>query len=98
MLEHVYNNDTRVPLLWSRDISSVPAKQNQKQNVNENTKKTFFLPYRSDYNSSVDQLIQENGGRNDIDTVKLWALMGEKVYEQNVWGFFSPCTTPDGDS
>eukprot|EP00947_MAST-08B_sp_MAST-8B-sp1_P001965 g1965.t1 len=59
ILDHVYNNATRQPLLWRR-----PNQQ----------KKTLFLPQRSDYNETVAQLIRSNGGRNDIDVVGMWAL------------------------
>ena len=78
LLDHVYNNATRAPLLWSR----VPGKA------------TFFLPATSAYNASVDRLIQSNGGRDNIDTIKMWALSVGKG--SSTWGFFSPCTQPDG--
>ena len=78
LLDHVYNNATRAPLLWSR----LPGRP------------TFFLPANDHYNASVDALIQRNGGRHNIDTIKMWAL---NVYNSSTtWGFFAPCTLSDG--
>ena len=78
LLDHVYNNATRAPLLWSR----VAGKQ------------TFFLPATTAYNATIDALIQSNGGRDNIDTIKMWALSVGKG--SSTWGFFSPCTQSDG--
>ena len=78
LLDHVYNNVTRAPLVWSR----LPGKL------------MFFLPANGAYNSSVDAMIQRNGGRNNIDTVKMWALGIKKG--SATWGFFAPCTQADG--
>jgi len=78
LLDHVYNNATRAPLLWSRHAG----------------KPTFFLPATSAYNATVDAMIRHNGGRQNIDTVKMWALSVGKG--SSTWGFFAPCTKADG--
>ena len=80
LLDHIYNNASRAQLVWSRPSSK--------------GKMTFFLPATGAYNATVDAMIQSNGGRNNIDTVKMWAL--NVVKGSNTWGFFSPCTTPSG--
>lgn len=58
----------------------------------QNGKKVVFLPYNSGcYNAEEEQLILSNGGKKDTVTVKMWALFKEKDYNNDVWGFFSPC-------
>ena len=81
MLDHIYNNATRAPLIWR-----MPSAQR--------SQKTFFLPDNGSYNASVQALIESNGGRGDIHTVKMWALFGKSSYARGSWGFFSPCTSP----
>ena len=81
LLDNVYNNETRAKLLWSRVAGS--------------GKSTFFLPATGAYNSTVAALIQSNGGRNNIDIVKMWAL-GSVGKGSTTWGFFAPCTTAEG--
>ena len=89
LLDHFYNNETRAQLIWHK-------KSNDDKNNNDNNKLTFFLVGQGKYNSTVDALIQKNGGRNNINTVVMWALFGETTYENDVWGFFSACVTPSG--
>ena len=60
MLDHIYNNATRAPLIWR-----MPSAQR--------SQKTFFLPDNGSYNASVQALIESNGGRGDIHTDK-WRL------------------------
>ena len=56
-----------------------------------------FLPWNPTcYDAGVEAEIQSNGGRNDVATVKMWALFGSPDFQQDVWGFFSPCTSPSG--
>ena len=85
LLEHIYNNATRAPLVWRRpsQLATTP-------------KKTFFVPDNGSLNASVNALIAANGGRHDVEIVKMWALFGESGYSAGSWGFFSPCTTPAG--
>ncbi len=78
LLDHVYNNATRAPLVWSGHTGKL----------------SFFLPATSAYNGTVDAMIRHNGGRQNIDTIKMWALNVGKG--ASTWGFFAPCTTSDG--
>jgi hypothetical protein len=41
----------------------------------------------------VEASIRANGGRNDVTTIRMWALFGNASYQQGSWGFFSPCTS-----
>lgn len=41
-------------------------------------------------------LIEANGGRNDIEVLSMWAMMGNSTFAQGVWGFFSGCIGADG--
>ena len=51
----------------------------------------FLYPTTNAYNETVDAMIQRNGGRDNVETIKMWALnVGEG---STTWGFFSPCTT-----
>jgi hypothetical protein len=86
LLKQFYNNETRSQLIWRK----------QSRVESTNNKLTFFLVGQGKYNPAVDALIQKNGGRNNIRTVVMWALFGEKTYENNVWGFFSPCVANGG--
>ena len=85
LLDHVYNNMTRAPLVW---------RENAKNNaLPTDEKMTFFLPATNSYNETVDAMIQSNGGKNNIETVKMWAFVGKG---STTWGFFAPCTTSKG--
>jgi hypothetical protein len=95
LLDHVYNNATRAPLVWSRpDTDAAAAADDDDKKNNHGEKMTFFIPATSAYNETVDAMIQSNGGRHNIATVKMWALNVGKG--STTWGFFSPCTTPTG--
>ena len=75
LLTHFYNNVTRSSLIW---------KENGIQ-------KTFMVPDNGNYNQTVSNLIQANGGLHDISIIKVWALFGSEKYHNGTWGFFSPC-------
>lgn len=60
----------------------------------QNNKKIMFIPYNPTcYDPATITLIEANGGRNDVKTIPMWALFGEPMYSEGVWGFFSPCTS-----
>jgi len=40
--------------------------------------------------------IKSNGGRNDVMTIKMWALFGSAKYTEGDWAFFSHCVTSSG--
>eukprot|EP00912_Choanoflagellata_sp_UC4_P000340 UC4_evm3s209 len=82
LLDNVYNNPSTQDLVWKRP--------------NNGNKFTIFVPDNSNLNDTVNALIESNGGRNNVEVVKMWALFGEKNYEKGSWGFFSPCTTSTG--
>ena len=81
ILEQFYNNATRAQLIWRKGGADM----------------TFFIVGAAGkYNKTVDSLIQKNGGRQNIQTVKMWALFGKPGFDTDEWGFFSPCTAPGG--
>ena len=80
LLDHFYNNATRAELIWRK----------------EDKEMTFFVVGAGKYNATVNALIKKNGGRNNIKTVKMWALFGKPDFDTDEWGFFSPCTIPAG--
>jgi len=52
----------------------------------------IFIPYREDcYDASEEDIMRFNDGKNDITTIKMWALFDKVKYYQEVWSFFSPC-------
>lgn len=79
LLTNLYNNATYDSLIY-RDPQS--------------NKKVVFLPDNpSCYSAAVETMIRSNGGRNDIETRRMWALFGGDKFASGTWGFFSPCTT-----
>ena len=81
LFDHIYNNVTYSDLIYRQA-----------------GKKVVFLPYAGANCWDVGEaaLIRANGGRNDVQTIPMWALFGKPAYEQGAYGFFSPCTTPGG--
>jgi hypothetical protein len=68
LLANLYNNATFDPLVY-RDPAT--------------GKKVVFLPYNpSCYDAATEALIQSNGGRNDVTTIKMWALFSPQTYAQ----------------
>ncbi len=64
LVDKFYNNETYSDLLYKMD-----------------GKKVVFLPYNPTcYDPGVEAEIQSNGGKNDITTVKMWALFGQPYY------------------
>jgi hypothetical protein len=60
LLDHVYNNATRAPLLFRRPSQTPPSS-------GQPLKMTFFVPQNGFHNATVDALIAANGGRNNIE-------------------------------
>jgi len=81
LLQHFYNNATRASLIWTQEGT---------------TQKTFMVPDNGSYNQTVSALIASNGGRQDIQVIKVWALFGRSTFAQGTWGFFAPCTDAKG--
>jgi hypothetical protein len=80
-LNRLYNNATFAPLVYT-----------------QNGKKVYFVPYTSTcYDPATVALIENNFGRNDVTVVPVWALFGQQAYTEGVYGFFAPCTDPNGD-
>lgn len=80
LLDNIYNNATLEPLVYK-----------------QGGKKVMFLPDNSNcYDAGTEALIQSNGGRNDVITIRMWALFGAPSYASGSWGFFSPCTSASG--
>lgn len=76
LLQHIYNNDTLGSLVYT-----------------QGGKKVVFLPDTpACYDADTEALIRNNFGRNDVTTIRMWALFSPQTYSQGVWGFFSPCT------
>jgi hypothetical protein len=75
LLTHFYNNMTRSSLIWKEN----------------GIKKTFMIPDNGNFNQTVSNLIETNGGLHDISIIKVWALFGSDKYHNGTWGFFSPC-------
>jgi hypothetical protein len=85
LLDTLYNNATLAPLVWRLG-----------------GKMALFVPYTpSCYDPATVNLMESNGGRNDVVVVPMWALFGDGSgggpWKQGVWGFFSPCTDAKGD-
>jgi hypothetical protein len=91
LLDHVYNNATRAPLLWRRPSQSLDAQSKPKM--------TFFVPDNGHMNTSVNALIAANvgGASGEIDVVSMWAMMGGDHHDPGMWAFFSTCRVPSGE-
>lgn len=61
--------------------------------VNKKTGKKVFMVTDNNKGISPDVLsaIESNGGRNDIDVIKVWADIPPQKYSSGTWGFFTPC-------
>jgi hypothetical protein len=92
-LDHVYNNATRQPLLWRRPDQ--PEVLNADGTVAP-LKMAFFVPDNQFYNETVNGMIEFNGGRKNIEVIRMWALQSKKSFDTGSWSFFSGCTTPAG--
>lgn len=81
LLDNLYNNATFSPLVYRM-----------------NGKMVVFVPYSGAhcYDEATVAAIESNGGRDNVVVVPMWALFGQSTYTQGVYGFFSPCTSPDG--
>lgn len=81
MLENLYNNASYADLVYTQD-----------------GKQVVFVPYAGAncWSESEAALIRENGGRNNVQTIPMWALFGEAAQRAGAWGFFSPCTDENG--
>jgi hypothetical protein len=53
-------------------------------------KKVFFVPDSPD--QSLIEIVESNGGRNDILVQEMWALFANGTYDSGRWAFESPCT------
>ena len=100
LLTHFYNNATRSSLIWKDpfsaavDLDSAVSSEemgNGINGINGIQKKIFMIPDNGNYNQTVSNLIQANGGLYDISIIKVWALFGSDKYHNGTWGFFSPC-------
>ena len=85
LVDELYNNETYQDLVYKQD-----------------GKKVVFVPHAGSncYDYAEAQLIENNGGRNDIRVIPMWALFGDgggAAWDQGVWGFFSPCVDAAGD-
>ena len=88
LLDHVYNNATRAPLVWRRP-SQAPSSA---------SKMTFFVPDNGSMNATVNALIAANvgGAGGEIDVVSMWAMMGGTHHDPDMWAYFSACRLPSG--
>lgn len=79
LLDTIYNNASYDALIYK-----------------QNGKKVVFVPDNpSCYDAGVEQQIRSNGGRNDVTTIRMWALFGPDSYKSGSWGFFSPCVSSE---
>jgi hypothetical protein len=81
LLDNFYNDPERTSLIWRRPLGG--------------NKMTYFVTDNSFNNDTVNAMIASNGGRNDVEVLKMWALFGEANYDDGSWGFFSPCLLSD---
>ena len=93
LLDHFYNNATRAELIWRQPDTTANRNLAGEKAIN-NGKLTFFLVGASKYNATVDSMIRYNEGRNNIETVKVWALFGKSDYMAGEWGFFHHAQRP----
>ena len=78
-LDRLYNNPSYQELLLINKL---------------NGKKVFMVPDKpgdGQPSPNVVTAIQSNGGRNDIDVIKVWADKPPEMYYNGTWGFMSPC-------
>lgn len=80
----LYNNATFEPLVFRDPISG---------------KKVFFVPDAppSPPDPALLAAVESNGGRNDVITQSMWAEFDPSLFDNGLWAFFSPCTTPGGE-
>eukprot|EP00051_Salpingoeca_urceolata_P028747 m.487986 g.487986 ORF g.487986 m.487986 type:complete len:593 (+) comp25457_c0_seq1:54-1832(+) len=82
LLATLYNNPKYDPLVWRNPSSG---------------KKVVFVPKNSHcYDEAESAAIERNGGRNDIEVIRMWAL-DEGDFSHGVWGFFSYCRDQEGN-
>ena len=81
LLETLYNNPRYTDLVYT-----------------QNGKKVVFVPDAGSncYSEAEADLIRDNGGRNDVTVILMWALFGRAAAASGAWGFFAPCTAPSG--
>lgn len=93
----VWNVATNGSVLWKQYLDRLYNSPNRYYQdlllINKKSgKKVFMVPDSGKVPSSeVVSAIESNGGRNDIEVIKVWALMPTEKYSKGTWGFFSPC-------
>ena len=100
LLDHVYNNATRAPLVWRRPSQSLTGTSSGSQSKTQSKPKmTFFVPDNGHMNTSVNALIAANAGGagGELDVVSMWAMMGGVHHDSGMWAFFSACRVPSGE-
>ena len=95
----VWNLAKNGSLLWQQYLDRLYNNPNKTYQelllINKlNNKKVFMVPDKpGDGQPSPDVMsaIESNGGRNDIDVIKVWADKPPQMYYNGTWGFMTPC-------
>ena len=94
----VWNLATNVSVLWKQYLDRLYNNPSQYYQdlllINKRTGKKVFMVVDSTGKApspDVVSAIESNGGRNDIDIIKAWALLSPEKYLSGTWTFFTPC-------
>ena len=93
----VWNLATNVSVLWKQYLERLYNNPNKYYQdllvINKwSGKKIFMVPDSGRAPApEVVSAIESNGGRNDVEVIKVWALLPIEKYSSGTWGFFTPC-------
>ena len=94
----VWNVATNESVLWKQYLDRLYNNPNKYYQdlllINKKNGKKVFMVVDSSTkvpSQEIVSAIESNGGRNDIDVIKVWALMPIEKYSSGTWGFFTPC-------
>ena len=92
----VWNLARNTSVLWKQYLDRLYNNPNYQDLLlfNKRTGKKIFMVVDSASKApSQDVLsaIESNGGHNDIDIIKAWALLPPSKYMSGTWTFFTPC-------
>jgi len=72
-LNYMYNNETRAELIWKRPGSD---------------KMVYFTRGDDTYNNdTVNEAIEYNDGKQNIEVIKMWAFLGLPKLRHGYWSF-----------
>ena len=92
----VWNLARNTSVLWKQYLDRLynnPSYQDLLLFNKHTGKKVFMVVDSAEKAPSQDVIsaIESNGGHNDIDIIKAWALLPPSKYMSGTWTFFTPC-------